>query len=182
MKLPRILSVALVITLAACSPANNEVRRVFDGAMRGYTPYPVPGVSRYEVRAYEVVQSSGDIIAVRITFASKGGRDIVQTKKFKLSGGRLKSVDRDDIDAHIQGTLEELSTWVRLKAMDEGGPLTWEKIVKSVGPDIMKQFGAEASVNGEDYSKTGFTTGRFGNVKLTIKDADFHTIEYGKIE
>ena len=179
MKAPHFLALCILVLCVGCSPSEDEARKVFDGAMRGFTPYPVAGITGYEIRAYSVVQNAGNIVAVKVTYASKSGMDIVQTKKFKMAGGRLRSADRGDIDSHIKATLEEIGAWIQLVYMDGNsqGAITWDKVVAKVGSDVMKKYGPESSVNGEDYSKIEFVTGEGRSLKLKVTDGDFHTIE-----
>jgi hypothetical protein len=88
-----------LLVFSGCADSRSQVvREYFDAALAGRSPYDLAGVSGYEIRAYEMVQAAADLVVVRVTYGTRSGLDRVETKKFRLVGGRLQALDRRDIE------------------------------------------------------------------------------------
>jgi len=158
--------------LSACAPQKSEVDRVFGSALKegGSTPYPVAGVTNMEIRAFEQVQQVDDMIVVKITYGAKNGRDLVETKKYRLVAGRLTAVDRSDIRRHIESNLNEINGEAVMFGPQKsaGEQLTWSELVAAIGEEHAKKWGPEASVAGEDYSQVKFKVREYGRIDVAL--------------
>ena len=103
----RILLLSLALAVSARA---DSITDYFDAALAGNAPYAIPGISGRDLRAYEIVNRTKGVIAVRLTFPIKGGGDQSVTKKFKLLGnGRLAALDADDIHAELMTNLKRIA-------------------------------------------------------------------------
>jgi hypothetical protein len=172
----------LALCVGGCSRASREVHLVFDAALRGteHMDYAVAGISRYQIQAYEIVQTSGSLVMVKVTYSTKSGRDLVETKKFELTaGGQLRSIEREDIETYIKGSLEDLATDAELYLLGKpkDTPISWDILVKN-RPDLIPVYGPRSSVNGEDYTKAKFSRNADGALVLEVTDKDFNLVTY----
>jgi hypothetical protein len=116
----------------------------------------VAGVSDYVVVNYEIVDQDGNVVVAKITYSSKSGNDIVQTKRFKVQNGRLYSLDPNEIRDSIRNNLIALrgKLWGRLEhwgaGCSDGESIS---IGNLLGEDhLLDNFNETYAVNGENYN------------------------------
>ncbi len=173
----RLALIALALALTSCTK-HQVAEHYFSAAMAGRHLYALPGVSGFELRSYEIVQSTNELVAVRLTFAGKRGNDIVQTKKFTIVDGRLKATDRSDIRDAIKANLSLISMGVfSLVAEDmqsgkQSLPLTYERLVAS------KNFLELPSVEGEEYKKISINKLGGNSFEISLPDSRGQPVVY----
>lgn len=164
--------VALLIAATSCAKKASIADTYFAAAMAERAPYRLPGVSGHTIRSYEVVQSTSDLVVVRVTFAGKLGNDIVRTKKFAVVNGQLRAVERADIHDGIKLNLLSLCDVVdRLLLMDtDVKDITYEKLLAEIA---LRKLTPVAK---ENYSDLRVVKGPRGDIELCVGDGDGETV------
>lgn len=170
----KIIACVALMFVSGCGPSVSE-KKFFDAALAGNTPYEVPGVTGYEIRSYEIVQKLDNLVVVRLTYGTKLGTDLVETKKFKINKEhRLVATDQKDIIKAIRSNLMTIAAVVDQVLLENpDGPerlekLKWMNMVKQA-PTISNI----SPVNGEDYSSLAITfQPNNTDYKLSVFDAD----------
>lgn len=103
--LPVFLIVAVLLGLSG-GCVKQRAAGYFDRVISGQAPYELGGVSGYEVRAYQIVQTVGDLVVVKVTYGTVAGLDRQLTKRYRLVGGRLRPIDADDIRDQVLRNLQ----------------------------------------------------------------------------
>lgn len=143
-------------------------KKYFDAVLRGSAPYILPGVSGYSVRSYQVENDLGDVVTVRITFASQAGTDLVKTKRFAVDkSGRLAAMERADIQDAIRTNLTLIALAAKRANRINGAPISWGMLVeqKLINPDTLRRW------DGEDYSKVKIRPAEGVGDEVALTDA-----------
>jgi len=185
----KILLFALVASLfAGCEKqiASEELiaRSYFDRVLRqDIVPYRLGGVVGYTIRNYEVVNVSRGLVVLKLTYASNTGNDLVKTKRYAVTAGRLTPLDMEDVIEGVRYNLACVIIWAAA-----GEDRSWEtkvvddRVAFSAVADHEVALRGLQSQAGEDYRDVVLLTKQQGITGGSIKLRDGRTVSMGVVE
>ena len=112
------------------------VEAYLDQALEGNAPYPLAGVSTFELLNWKFEKQVGSMVIAKLTFGSKAGTDIVSTKKFFVKkDGVIQNLSPVDIESSVRANIDKIKSAAARYALKSslawGVPITISQLTEA---------------------------------------------------